>query len=120
MEPIYIQSDSDNTNTDNYKPTINYVSNENYESNDNESIYNGSDMEIPVANTTESNSYSPFDDYKVISTQHNNINSNYDDDSSITLIFESLRVEEIRYSALPIEYPPTSEQGIAIVFNVES
>ena len=38
----------------------------------------------------------------------------------INLITENLRVGEIRYSALPIEYPPTSEQGIAIVFNIES
>ncbi|CAG8832054.1 10346_t:CDS:2, partial [Gigaspora margarita] len=48
------------------------------------------------------------------------MNSNYDNDSSINLITENLRVGKIRYSALPIEYPPTSEQGIAIVFNIES
>ena len=33
---------------------------------------------------------------------------------------ESMRVGEIRYSALPMEYPPTSSEGIAIVYNIET
>ncbi|CAG8628451.1 14559_t:CDS:2, partial [Dentiscutata heterogama] len=96
MEPIYIESDSDNINTDNYEPTINYESNDDYEFNDDESIYKESEIEIPVADLTEPNSYSPFDDYEVIATQlsklvNNNKNSNYDNDSSINLITENLR-----------------------------
>ncbi|CAG8761519.1 1147_t:CDS:2, partial [Gigaspora rosea] len=89
--PIYIGSDSDN-----YEPTVNYESDNDYEFNDNESIYNESEIEIPVANLTESNSYSPFDEYEVIATQssklvnNDNMNSN-DDDSSINLITENLR-----------------------------
>ncbi|CAG8579137.1 7905_t:CDS:10, partial [Cetraspora pellucida] len=121
MEYIYIESDSDNINTDDYEPTINYESDDNYES------FMESDKEVPIADLTESNSYSPFDDYEVIATQSskvvndNNINSNYDDDLlPINLITENLRVGEIRYLALPMEYLPTSEQGIAIVFNIGS
>ncbi|CAG8846009.1 31332_t:CDS:2, partial [Gigaspora margarita] len=80
-----------------------------------------SEIEVPVANLTESNSYSPFDEYEVITTQlsklvnNDNMNSNYDNNSSINLITKNLRVGEIRYFALPIEYLPTSEQGIAIM-----
>ncbi|CAG8832055.1 10347_t:CDS:1, partial [Gigaspora margarita] len=59
---------SDSTNTDNYEPTVNYESDD-YEFNDNESIYNESEIEIPVANLTKSNLYSPFDEYEVIATQ---------------------------------------------------
>ncbi|CAG8478434.1 3877_t:CDS:2 [Gigaspora rosea] len=69
MESIYIESDSDNTNTNNYEPTINYESDDNYEFNNDESIYNESDIEILVADLTEPNSYSPFDDYEVIAIQ---------------------------------------------------
>ncbi|KAF0463374.1 hypothetical protein F8M41_000193 [Gigaspora margarita] len=121
MEPIYIGSNSDSTNTDNYEPIVNYESDDDYEFNDNESIYNESEIEFLVANLTESNSYSPFDEYEVIATQssklvnNDNMNSNYDNDSLINLITENLRVGEISYSAFPIEYPPTSEQGIAIM-----
>jgi hypothetical protein len=31
-----------------------------------------------------------------------------------------MRVGEIRYSVLPMEYPPTSAEGIAIVYNIET
>jgi hypothetical protein len=31
-----------------------------------------------------------------------------------------MRVGEIRYSVLPMEYPPTSAKGIAIVYNIET
>ena len=33
---------------------------------------------------------------------------------------DKMRVGEIRYSILPMEYPPTSAEGIAIVYNVEA
>ena len=33
---------------------------------------------------------------------------------------EKMRVGEVRYSALPMEYPPTSDEGIAIVYNIET
>ncbi|CAG8793990.1 7198_t:CDS:2, partial [Gigaspora margarita] len=115
-------SDNNNTNTDNYKPPINYKSDNNYKSNNNESIYKELAIEIPVANLTEPNSYSPFDNYKVIATQlsklvSDNMNSNYNNNLLINLITESLKVEKIKYFALPIECLPTLEQGIAIIFN---
>ncbi|CAG8475042.1 28865_t:CDS:2 [Gigaspora margarita] len=92
---LYIGSDSDSTNSDNYEPTVNYESDDNYEFNDNESIYNKSEIEIPS---------------KLVN--NDNMNSNYDNNSSINLIAENLRVGEIRYSALPIEYLPISEQSV--------
>ena len=39
---------------------------------------------------------------------------------TIRLITDKMRVGEIRYSALPMEYPPTSSEGIAIVYNIET
>jgi len=35
-------------------------------------------------------------------------------------MMEKLRVGEVQYSALPMEYPPTSNEGIAIVYNIET
>jgi hypothetical protein len=36
-------------------------------------------------------------------------------------MMDKMRVGVIRYSALPMEYPPTSSEGIAIVFsNIET
>ncbi|CAG8841809.1 9481_t:CDS:1, partial [Racocetra persica] len=43
-----------------------------------------------------------------------------DDTLLINLITENLRISEIRYSTLLIEYPPTLEQDIAIVFKIGS
>ncbi|CAG8556616.1 1159_t:CDS:1, partial [Scutellospora calospora] len=60
---IYVESNSDSINSDDYEPTINYESDDNYES-----IHKKSDIEIPIDNLTESNSYSSFDDYKIIAT----------------------------------------------------
>ncbi|CAG8713283.1 15465_t:CDS:2 [Cetraspora pellucida] len=121
MEPIII--DSDNTYTDssnNYKSIASYNSADDYEP-----MYKESEREILVVDLSELILYLPFDDYEVITTQtvvnHNSANSNYEDNSSLAnLITENLRVGEVRYSALPIEYSPTSEQGIAIVFNIKS
>ncbi|CAG8587131.1 20241_t:CDS:2, partial [Gigaspora rosea] len=80
----------------------------NYESTDDyESTYKKSKPETPVIDLIEQILYSPFDDCKVIATQ-TTIYRRY-------LITENLRVGEIRYSTLPIENPPTSEQGIAII-----
>ncbi|CAG8680543.1 12861_t:CDS:2, partial [Funneliformis mosseae] len=31
-----------------------------------------------------------------------------------------MRIGKIRYSTLPMEYPPTSLEGIAIVYNIET
>ena len=36
------------------------------------------------------------------------------DKDDIHLIIEKMRVDEIRYSALPMEYPPTFLEGIAM------
>jgi hypothetical protein len=33
---------------------------------------------------------------------------------------DKMRVGEIRYSVLPVEYPPTSAEGITIVYNIET
>ena len=41
-------------------------------------------------------------------------------DETIYLMMEKLRVGEVQYSALPMEYPPTSNEGIAIVYNIET
>ncbi|CAG8843185.1 35394_t:CDS:2 [Gigaspora margarita] len=67
----------------------------NYESTDDyESTYEKSETKIPVIHLTKQISYSPFDDCEV-------------------MLFK-------QYSTLPIEYPPISEEDIAIVFNIES
>jgi hypothetical protein len=42
------------------------------------------------------------------------------EDETIHLMTDKMRVGEIRYSALPMEYPPTSSEGIAIVYNIET
>ena len=42
------------------------------------------------------------------------------EDEAIHLMTEKMRVGEIRHSALQMEYPPTSPEGIAIVFNIET
>lgn len=42
------------------------------------------------------------------------------EDETIHLMTEKMRVGEIRYSTLPMEYPPTSPEGIAIVYNIEN
>ncbi|KAF0412528.1 hypothetical protein F8M41_007908 [Gigaspora margarita] len=64
----------------------------NYESTDDyEYTYEKSETETPVIDLTEQISYSPFDNFR-----------------------------EIRYSTLPIEYLPTSKEGIVIAFNIES
>jgi hypothetical protein len=42
------------------------------------------------------------------------------ENENINLITDKMRVGEIRYSVLPMEYPPTSAEGIAIVYNIET
>ncbi|CAG8614968.1 14540_t:CDS:2, partial [Funneliformis mosseae] len=42
------------------------------------------------------------------------------EDETINLMTEKMRIGEIRYSTLPMEYPPTSLEGIAIVYNIET
>src|ERR1044072_8502182 len=42
-----------------------------------------------------------------------------EEDETIHLMTERMRVGEVRYSAFPMEYPPTSLEGIAIVYNIE-
>jgi len=36
------------------------------------------------------------------------------------MITEQLRIKEIIHNILPMEYPPTSEDGIAIIYNIEA
>ena len=36
------------------------------------------------------------------------------------MITKQLRVKEIVHNILPMEYPPTSEEGIAIIYNIEA
>jgi len=65
MEPIIIDSDDSYTDSSN-----NYESNTNYDSTeDYEPIYEGSERETPVIDLSGQTSYSPFDDYEVITTQ---------------------------------------------------
>ncbi|CAG8778725.1 17690_t:CDS:2, partial [Cetraspora pellucida] len=115
--PIIINSDDTYTDSsNNYESIASYNSADDYKP-----IYKESEREIPVVNLSEPISYSLFDDYEVKVVNHDSGNSDYKDNSSLAnLITENLRVGEVRYSALPIEYPPTSEQSIAIVFNIES
>ena len=42
------------------------------------------------------------------------------ENKNINLMTDKMRVGEIRYSVLPMEYPPTSAEGIAIVYNIET
>lgn len=42
------------------------------------------------------------------------------ENENINLITDKMRVGEIRYSVLPMEYPSTSAEGIAIVYNIET
>src|ERR1044072_3334485 len=42
-----------------------------------------------------------------------------DEGETIHLMTERMRIGEVRYSAFPMEYPPTSLEGIAIVYNIE-
>ncbi|CAG8564788.1 3920_t:CDS:2, partial [Racocetra persica] len=124
---VHIKSDSNSANTD-YKPSVNYESDNNYGSvddyesvNNYESSFKKSEKEILIIDLTKPNSYLPFDDYVFKVANHNNINSNDADNIlPINLITKNLRVGKIRYSTLPMEYLPTSEQGIAIVFNIGS
>ncbi|RIB11369.1 hypothetical protein C2G38_2250197 [Gigaspora rosea] len=50
------------------------------------------------------------------------LENNNEDESEqvIYLITEQLRVKEIIHLLLPMEYPPTSEDEIAIVYNIEA
>ena len=56
------------------------------------------------------------------------INFNQDEESTKTInnideihsLTECLRVSEIRHAIFPMEYPPTSMEGIAICYNVEN
>ncbi|CAG8714304.1 13918_t:CDS:2, partial [Cetraspora pellucida] len=68
-------------------------SNNNYES------FMKSDKEVPIADLTDQIHIYPL---------------------MIMRLLLLNRVSEIRYSALPIKYLPTSKQGIAIVFNIGS
>ncbi len=36
------------------------------------------------------------------------------------MITEQLRIKEIIHNILPMEYPPTSEDSIAIIYNIEA
>jgi hypothetical protein len=40
-------------------------------------------------------------------------------ESPLAFISELHQIQDVRYSLLPIEYPATSDEGIAYVFNVE-
>ncbi|KAF0512005.1 hypothetical protein F8M41_018136 [Gigaspora margarita] len=53
----------------------------------------------------------------IIDLENNNEDKS---EQEIYLITEQLKVKEIIYLLLPIEYPPTSEDGIAIIYNIEA
>jgi len=40
-------------------------------------------------------------------------------ESPVAFISDSHQIQDIRYSLLPIEYPATTDEGIAYIFNVE-
>ena len=37
----------------------------------------------------------------------------------VAFISDSHQIQDVRYSLLPIEYPATTDEGIAYIFNVE-
>ncbi|GET67193.1 uncharacterized protein OCT59_000175 [Rhizophagus irregularis] len=43
---------------------------------------------------------------------------NNDEDEQVAFLTKHLSVSEIIYSASPIEYPKTSPQGVATIFNI--
>ncbi|KAF0532601.1 hypothetical protein F8M41_011102 [Gigaspora margarita] len=47
-------------------------------------------------------------------------NDNDESEQKVCLITEQLKVNKIIHSILPMEYPPTSEDEIAIVYNIEA
>ncbi|GES77687.1 hypothetical protein GLOIN_2v1772863 [Rhizophagus clarus] len=50
-----------------------------------------------------------------------NKNFNFEkENENINLMTDKMRVGEIRHSVLPMEYPPTSTEGITIIYNIET
>ena len=46
---------------------------------------------------------------------------NQDDEvSEIAIFTRDTRISDVRHSLVPIEYPPTSEEGIAHIYHVEN
>ena len=41
-----------------------------------------------------------------------------ENEASIAIFSSKTRVEEVYYSAVPIEYPKTSESGVATAYNI--
>jgi len=47
-------------------------------------------------------------------------NEQFETEHEVYMITKQLRVKEIVHNVLPMEYPPTSEDGIAIIYNIEA
>ncbi|CAG8578077.1 18729_t:CDS:10, partial [Racocetra persica] len=70
-------------------------------------------------NYSESSSSRPPINFGKHNYLDNNLLNNEQDDE-IYLMTGQLRVNEIIHSIFPMEYPPTSENGIAIIYNIEA
>ncbi|CAB4413407.1 unnamed protein product [Rhizophagus irregularis] len=57
---------------------------------------------------------------EVIETQIKDKTIDFNQNDEIYLLTECLRVNEIRYTIFPMEYPPTSLEGIAVCYNIEN
>ncbi|RGB30045.1 hypothetical protein C1646_671986 [Rhizophagus diaphanus] len=55
-----------------------------------------------------------------IETQIKDKTIDFNKNDEIYLLTECLRVNEIRHTIFPMEYPPTSLEGIAVCYNVEN
>ncbi|CAG8597947.1 13769_t:CDS:2, partial [Dentiscutata erythropus] len=93
---------------------------------------NYNELEGPNYNNIEDIDYNDIEDIDyndIKDTDYNNIeDANYSDiedtsDNEINKIYsitENLRVKEIRHTIFPMEYLPTSPEGIAICYNIEN
>ncbi|GBC36380.2 hypothetical protein GLOIN_2v1785279 [Rhizophagus irregularis DAOM 181602=DAOM 197198] len=57
---------------------------------------------------------------EVIETQIKDKTIDFNQNDEIYLLTECLRVNEIRHTIFPMEYPPTSLEDIAICYNIEN
>ncbi|CAB4396483.1 unnamed protein product [Rhizophagus irregularis] len=57
---------------------------------------------------------------EVIETQIKDKTIDFKQNDEIYLLTECLRVNEIRHTIFPMEYPPTSLEGIAVCYNIEN
>ena len=58
--------------------------------------------------------------YIFIQTAETNLDAEDDTESEIAVFTRDTKIKDVRHSLVPIEYPETSEEGVAYIYHIEN